>query len=984
MEVERMMFVRVFSALAVLLALAAAPVGAQQTGSIVGKVADSGGGVLPGVTVTATANVLPAPRVTTTGPNGEYRLPALPPGNYQIRFELSGMQTVTRNAVVQLQVDNVLDATLGVGGLTETVEVTAAASLVDPNTATIKSGVSNEQIMALPVGQEYRDLIKLIPGVQYTEDAVRGPSAGGSGQDNVYQFDGANVTLPLFGTLASEPASHDIAQVTTIKGGARAVDFDRSGGFTIDSVSKSGTNRFSGELSYQLMNNNMVGELNTGSASRYEQDRSWMTANLGGPIVPGKLFFYGSYYRPESSRANQANAYGTVPDYTRTRNEGFGKLTFTPISSVLLNVSYRDSRRTDENSAFAEFTAPTTGTADESDQKIGAVEGSWVINSRSHATFKYTHFGLETASVPDIIAAFQPSTAAGTRLDVANLDRMGRVSVPVRHATDETFNAFIQPLLDRYGYVNDAGVRTGGGVVGIASQFNDQDFFRDNVQFAYNLNFGDRIQHDLHVGYQWYTDSEDLLRGSNGWGSISVPGGRFAAPTGFTQRAYYQAQIQRQALGGFASINSEYESQSIEINDTMRWNNWTLNAGVLMSNDKLYGQGLRNDDSTLSGFTLAPGNQYVMFELPFSKMVQPRVGATWAYNGNDTVYASYARYNPAASSLPRAASWDRNNIGLFEDVYFDQNGVAFGSNPVGSSSGKLFVPDLDPRTINEVLVGTARQFTPQWSARLYGRYRHGYNFWEDTNNNARSAAFGAPPDIAAQGDYIPDLTARRVQIGNGVASGSTYVIAELDNAYTDYHEVTLESEWRGDRAFVRGSYTWSRYYGTLDQDNSSTGNDANIFIGSSNIADGIGRQLWDNKEGRLRGDRPHMLKIYGYHALPWNSTAGIYFVAQSGQPWETWSYEPYIGLTSNTSDLIRYAEPAGSRRSEAHYQVDLNYTQNIRLAPRANLQIVGDLFNVFDNQTGYNIQPGFHSAGYGDPRSFYDPRRFQIAARFQF
>jgi hypothetical protein len=976
-----MRFGRVFSALAVLLAMAAPPAYAQQTGSITGRVADNSGGVLPGVTVTATSNVLPSPRVTTTGPNGEYRLPALPPGNYQIQFELSGMQTVTRNAVVQLQVDNVVDATLGIGGLTETVEVTATTSLIDPNTATIKSAVSNEQIMALPVGQEYRDLIKLIPGVQYTEDTTRGPSAGGSGQDNVYQFDGANVTLPLFGTLASEPASHDIAQVTTIKGGARAVDFDRSGGFTIDSVSKSGTNRFSGELSYQLMDSSMVGELETGSASRYEQDRTWLTGNLGGPIIPEKLFFYGSYYRPESSRANAANAYGDLPDYQRTRDEGFGKLTFTPINSVLLNASYRESKRTDENIEFGQFQSATTGTFDESRQRIGTAEGSWVVNSRSHVTFKYTYFGLDTGSVPSTIAQVTPSQAIGTQLDVANLDRIGRLSVPSPVSGDAAYNAFVQPIIDRYGYLSN-GQPTGGGTVGTANEFNDQDFFRTNAQFAYNIMFGGDVQHDLHLGYQWYRDSEDLIRESNGWGLLSVPGGRISL-TGFTQRPYYQAVIQQQSFGQAANINSEYESQSFEINDTIRWNNWTFNAGVLMSNDKLYGQGLRNDDSTLSGFTLAPGNQYLMYEIPFSKMIQPRVGATWAYNGNDTVYASFARYNPAASSLPRAASWDRNNLGLLVDVYFDENGVLFASVPRGSSSGKLFQEDLDPRAINEVLVGTARQFTPEWTMRLYGRYRHGYNFWEDTNNNAR-LVFNAPPDIEAKGLYIPNLDDQRRQIGSGSLSGSSYVIAELDNAYTDYHEVTLESEWRGERSFVRGSYTWSRYYGTLDQDNSTVGNDDNIFIGSSNIADGAGRQLWDFKEGRLRGDRPHMFKVYGYHALPWNATAGAYFIAQSGQPWETWNYEVYSDLTTSTSDTIRYAEPAGSRRSDFHYQVDLNYTQNIALPGRANLQIVGDLFNVLDNQTGYSIEPRFNSAGYGDPRSFYDPRRFQIAARIRF
>ena len=74
----------------------------------------------------------------------------------------------------------------------------------------------------MPVGQEYRDLIKLIPGVQYTQDTTRGPSAGSNGQDNVYKFDGVNVTLPLFGTLSAEPAAHDIAQMTVIKGGAKA------------------------------------------------------------------------------------------------------------------------------------------------------------------------------------------------------------------------------------------------------------------------------------------------------------------------------------------------------------------------------------------------------------------------------------------------------------------------------------------------------------------------------------------------------------------------------------------------------------------------------------------------------------------------------------------------------------------------------------------------------------------------------------------
>ena len=196
------------------------------------------------------------------------------------------------------------------------------------------------------------------------------------------------------------------------------------------------------------------------------------------------------------------------------------------------------------------------------------------------------------------------------------------------------------------------------------------------------------------------------------------------------------------------------------------------------------------------------------------------------------------------------------------------------------------------------------------------------------------------------------------------------MIAELDGAYTNYYEATIESEWRGSKSFVRGSYTCSRYYGNLDQDNSATSNDDNIFIGSSNIGDGAGRQLWNFKDGTSAATARNLLKLYGYRTLPWNASAGAFAIAQSGQPWEMWSYEPYIALTTSTSDTARYAERAGSRRTPAHWQLDLNYTQNIRMGPRLNLQFAGDLFNVFNKQTGYDFEPSVHNSAFGTPRSY--------------
>src|SRR5262249_43450918 len=194
---------------------------------------------------------------------------------------------------------------------------------------------------------------------------------------------------------------------------------------------------------------------------------------------------------------------------------------------------------------------------------------------------------------------------------------------------------------------------------------------RDQGQVAYNLTLGSTVRHELHAGYQYYVDSEDLLRSSNGWGSFTIPGGRISAAG---QPIFYQAAFQQQTVGLVPTIHSEYRSQSIEANDAIHWQDFTFNVGAVFSNDRLYGQGLREDASQLSGYSLAPGNKYKEYELPFSKMFQPRLGATWAYNGKDTIYASWARYNPAASSLPRAASWARN-LAATINANFDQNGV---------------------------------------------------------------------------------------------------------------------------------------------------------------------------------------------------------------------------------------------------------------------------------------------------------------------
>src|SRR4029450_9173291 len=99
---------------------------------------------------------------------------------------------------------------------------------------------------------------------------------------------------------------------------------------------------------------------------------------------------------------------------------------------------------------------------------------------------------------------------------------------------------------------------------------------------------------------------------------------------------FYIAAFQQQGLGKVPTIHSEFRSKNIEGNDTISIRNRPFNAGFLDSQDTLYGQGLNNADNTISGYVLSTGTttkarQYKMYEVPWSKLIQPRLSATWAY-----------------------------------------------------------------------------------------------------------------------------------------------------------------------------------------------------------------------------------------------------------------------------------------------------------------------------------------------------------------
>jgi hypothetical protein len=475
--------------------LATLPALAQQTGGLSGQVTTREGLPLADVRIQATSSVLPAARTTVSGVNGDYRLPYLPPGVYTLLFTHPGRATAKQVVEVLLEQGSTLKVALGaapVAGALVVVEGKGAA--VEATFGELRTALPAEVVSGLPLGRDYRSLLALIPSAPYSPNAVRGPSVGGSGQDNVHLFDGVNVNLPMYGTVSSEPSTHDLDQVAMAKGGAAAIGFNRSAGFTLSTLSKSGTDTFTGELSYQAMPSSLIARQKNLAAVRYDDSQTFTNGNVGGPILRDKLFFFFSYFRPTDTRDNSSNAYGQMPAFSSARNEYFGKLTYAPFADLLIHASHRDSTRTYHNQGVGGATyAPSTSDGGKVTMAITTVDAAWNVSPNSFLTFKFSTFANRNADRPDLLASAVPALDGSAALNLQDLTSQGQFAVPLPAAATVNgagaYNAAIAPYVAKYGYPLN-GNPAGGGFVGGYPLIDNHDFYRRNDQLAYDATVG--------------------------------------------------------------------------------------------------------------------------------------------------------------------------------------------------------------------------------------------------------------------------------------------------------------------------------------------------------------------------------------------------------------------------------------------------------------------------------------------------------------
>jgi hypothetical protein len=303
-------FGRVFVLSALVLVPAFVPASLAQTaGSISGTVSDVDGGVLPGVSVTVRNLDIELVRTAVTGVEGRYVVPALPPGSYELRAELSGFRPhVRRQIQVTVAQAVVVNVTLALGGVTEEITVSGDASLVNTTTSELSYLVGSDAIEQLPLnGRNYTDLALMQPGVlafphrEGGSVVAHGLGMSVNGQDprsNVYLLDGTlqnDFTNGPAGSAAGTSLGTETVREFRVESNAYSAEFGRNSGGQINVLTKSGTNRFAGSA-YEFHRNDALDARNYfDTDAKPEFHRNQFGVTIGGPLQQNRAFFFLGY-----------------------------------------------------------------------------------------------------------------------------------------------------------------------------------------------------------------------------------------------------------------------------------------------------------------------------------------------------------------------------------------------------------------------------------------------------------------------------------------------------------------------------------------------------------------------------------------------------------------------------------------------------------------------------------------------------------------
>ena len=326
-------------AFAMLVAVALTANAQVDTGTILGTVKDSSGGVIPSATLTLLNEGTGVSQTAVSSSGGEYTFTPLRIGKYSVSAQAPGFQSQKKVGLqLDIQQQAVVDFSLAPGQVSNSIEVTAAVPSLQSENASVGQVVQSREINNLPLnGRNYTFLARLAPGVTQGQQEGRGQNAeglftanGARPAQNNYLLDGIDNNTSDVDFLASasfviKPPVDAIAEFN-LQTSDFSAEFGRAGGAVLNATLKSGTNQLHGSAWEFLRNDKLDAadffqNANRTNKGEFRQNQFGVTA--GGKIIRNKTFWFGDY---EGTRIRQAAPQTATVPTALERSSGFTNL----------------------------------------------------------------------------------------------------------------------------------------------------------------------------------------------------------------------------------------------------------------------------------------------------------------------------------------------------------------------------------------------------------------------------------------------------------------------------------------------------------------------------------------------------------------------------------------------------------------------------------------------------------------------------------
>ncbi len=986
--------------MALILALASvASAQVSNTGTISVVVSDPDGGRLPGVTVTATAPDTITKRTTVTDSQGMAVLEALAPSaQYNVVVELTGFRNQEHQKILVRSGQTVsLNVTLQLGGVTEAVTVTASTPIVDVTSATVGQDITLQLTESLPTGRSYQSYLQLVPGVLPDDQAQSGNPAARAGlnysdiggnvgisADNVYYFDGINVTDPVTGTFGANLNTEIIQEQHVITGGIPA-EFVGAPGLISNVVTKSGSNDFHGSANYFFQNSDLVAEnQNAGGETFSTKDTAF---TFGGPAMRDKAWFFGSYrYTNRKDDVNTLDTDVYMRTVDNTQHQGFAKGSWAVTQADLISFAFMN----DPTEVTGRRQRDITNARDRAREQGG---------NRYNGTYTRVWAGslLEISGNKHNGEVTDLSAIRLARNDVLFQQSDTRV------LTDEQVGGFGRDLIDE---------RDNQAIRGSLQRTWGRHTFKGGAEFNRSDNFRDT----LYVDSSGYTSLADKYRGT-GMNAALVSGGSWSGLAFDVNNTSDFGGLMRtiDASADRAGFYSAYDRDgngaitAAELGLGLVFNAANPAGGVYYDRDfqaatgpqETYSKGLSfyfQDEITFNRFTFNLGFRTERWEhfattgeniYTFPWEFAPRLSAAYDLRGDGKhkVSGYWGRYyDPVRNNMTNFAGTLTGSI-LEEQVYVSalNKFVTYRTRGGPAVQDAFFSPTTQTPYTDDLQVGYAVDLGNNMSFDALYFNRRTRDILEDYDLELYADPHGYPGPV----DHPDSLFLGYDYFGYTENPGSNFVIGTLEGGKRDFHG--LEFVFR--KRFANGwqaltSYNWNHAEGNTNSDSNAD------FQGDVDFLDPRAPNQFGTQPGLIR----HLLKGAASYQFDWGLQLGGTFNYNSG----TVASRTFLASGRNlpirvpAGEGFEYAgyttrwlapDAVGSLTNPAWGQIDLRAQYNRRIGNDVSAEFFIDLFNILNNQDAVREQDlvaGQGSNAFGDEILWVNPRRAFLGARVKF